>query len=62
VVRFALPGLGEALLIEAQVRWIRDAELSKHGGGPGMGLGFAKLSMHAAAAIDAFVRGQARAG
>jgi hypothetical protein len=47
-------------LVEAEVRWIRDAEFSKQGRGPGMGLRFAKLRMHAAAAIDAFLRARAR--
>jgi len=59
-LRFALPGLSDPLLVEAEVRWIRDAEFSKQGRGPGMGLRFAKLRMHAAAAIDAFLRARAR--
>jgi len=60
-LRFALPGLSEPLLVEAEVRWIREPGQSKQPGGPGMGLKFAKLSMHAAATIDAFLRSRARA-
>jgi hypothetical protein len=61
-LRFALPGLSEPLLVEAEVRWIREPGQSKQPGGPGMGVKFARLSMHAAAAaIDAFLRDRARA-
>ena len=60
-LRFAVPGLTEPLLVEAEVRWIREPRESKHPAGPGMGLRFAKLSMHAAATIDAFLRSRARA-
>ena len=59
-LRFALPGLSDPLLVEAEVRWIREPGESKQPGGPGMGLRFAKLSMYAAAAIDAFLRSRAR--
>jgi hypothetical protein len=60
-LRFALPNLSEPLLVEAEVRWIREAALAEHAEGPGMGLKFAKLSIYAAAAIDAFLRDRARA-
>jgi uncharacterized protein (TIGR02266 family) len=61
VLRFALPGLAEPLLVEAEVCWIRKPGQSRQLGGPGMGLKFANLSSQAASAIDGFLRSRTRA-
>ncbi len=54
-VRLTLPG-GRTVEIETEVRWVKDASVSRFlEGGQGMGLRFVELAPEAAAAIQAFL-------
>ena len=58
VLRFALPGLKEPLLLEAEVRDVRPSTGLHETAISEMTLKFTKLNLHAAAGIDAFLRRQ----
>jgi uncharacterized protein (TIGR02266 family) len=55
-LKFSLPGTGETLAVETEVRWIREnSALHKVEGATGMGVRFVNLSPAAAAMIQKFV-------
>jgi uncharacterized protein (TIGR02266 family) len=55
-LKFSLPGTGETLAVETEVRWIREnSALHKVDGATGMGVRFVDLSPAAATAIQKFV-------
>jgi uncharacterized protein (TIGR02266 family) len=56
-----LPRWDEPLVLHGEIRWMRVSEEAGHhcDGVPGIGFKFVKLSLHAAAAIDNFVRSHA---
>jgi uncharacterized protein (TIGR02266 family) len=55
-LKFTLPGSGETLAVETEVRWIREnSALHKVEGAMGMGVRFVNLSPAAATAIQKFV-------
>jgi len=55
-LKFSLPGTGETLAVETEVRWIREnSALHKVDGATGMGVRFVNLSPAAATAIQKFV-------
>jgi uncharacterized protein (TIGR02266 family) len=61
-LRFALPGHSRPVVVEAELRWNRKPGVAGHrSAGPGIGLKFRKLGLHAAASIDAFLRERAAA-
>jgi uncharacterized protein (TIGR02266 family) len=55
-LKFTLPGSGETLAVDTEVRWIREnSALHKVEGATGMGVRFVNLSPAAATAIQKFV-------
>jgi len=56
-LKFSLPGSDKQIMIETEVRWIREnSALMRSEGGTGMGVRFINLSAEAKAAIDSFVQ------
>jgi uncharacterized protein (TIGR02266 family) len=56
-LKFTLPGSDKQIMIETEVRWIREnSALMRSDGGTGMGVRFINLSAEAKAAIDGFVQ------
>jgi len=55
-LKFSLPGTGETLAVETEVRWIREnSALHKVEGATGMGVRFVNLSPAAASVIQKFI-------
>jgi uncharacterized protein (TIGR02266 family) len=55
-LKFSMPGSGEPLAVETEVRWIREnTALNRVDGATGMGVRFVNLSPQAAAAIQSFL-------
>lgn len=56
-LKFTLPGSEKVLVVETEVRWIREnSALLRAENGTGMGVRFINLSAEASAAINAFVQ------
>ena len=59
VVKFGLPGSGAPVVVECEVRWLREPsryQMNAHDHPPGMGLKFLTLSPESRQAIAAFLK------